>query len=55
MLKLIHPPAPLVLTPSAGEPELPGMSEWKAQQRKKAEADLLRRELESLTDTRKDT
>jgi hypothetical protein len=39
--------APLVLTPSGGEPQLPRTADWLAKQRKRAEADMLRRELES--------
>lgn len=37
------------LTPtSAAEPELPGVAEWRAKQKQKAAAALLRTELESL-------
>lgn len=39
---------PLTLTPSPGDPHLPGVAEWMAAQKRKAAADLLRRELESL-------
>ncbi len=39
--------APLVLAPSPGEPELPGMAEWRAKQKLAAAADLLKRELAS--------
>lgn len=45
--RLPERPAPLLLTPPAGEPELPGMAEWRARQKQKAAADLLRREIES--------
>jgi hypothetical protein len=39
--------APLVLAPPPGEPELPGMAEWRAKQKRAAAADLLTRELAS--------
>ena len=38
---------PLTLAPSGGEPELPGVAEWRAKQKQKAAAELLTRELAS--------